>query len=111
MLETLQTQVSLGNDRKDDNNSTNNKIENIVLEHTIYNKNKQYSNGQVHQNSNRPLMDNGSKIMIVNNPKLLGKSYHLHYWAFEYRKPRSVELKQTKPRSEEFIPEVGAPLF
>ena len=28
-------------------------------------------------------MDSGSLIMIVNNPKFLGKSCHPHDWAFD----------------------------
>lgn len=79
----LPTQLDLGNDRKDDDDGSNNKRDNLVNEHTTENKNKKYSQGQVHQTSNRLLMNSGSSIMIAINPKLLGKSCHPHDWTFD----------------------------
>ena len=78
----LPTQSDLGNDGKDNDNGTNQKMENFVCKHTTENKNKQYSHGQVNQNSTGLLMDSGSLIMIVNNPKLLRKSLHPYDWTF-----------------------------
>lgn len=74
----------------------------LIYAHITENKIKQYSHRQFNQNSKGLLMDSGSLIMIVNNPKLLGKSYHPHDLMFKYEKPRSEELWQRKPRSEEF---------
>ena len=82
-LEKLKTQANLGNNRKYDDDGTNYKRKNVINTHIIEYKNKQYSHGQVNQNSNRLLMDNGSLIMIVNNPKLVQKSCHPHGWTFD----------------------------
>ena len=76
----LPAPVHLGNDGKDDDNGTNNKMKNVVDAHTTVNKKKQYSHGQVNRNSKGLLMDSGSSIMIVNNPELVRKGCHPHDW-------------------------------
>ena len=65
-------------------------MKNVLDAHTTGNKKKQYSYGQVNQNSKGLLMDSGSLIMIVNNPELVGKGCHLHDWMLKYRKHRSA---------------------
>ena len=78
MLETLPTQVHLGNDRKDDDDDDG--IENVVNAYTTGNKKRQqYSHRQVNQNGKWLLKDSGSLIMIVNG-------CHPHDWIFKIRK-------------------------
>ena len=92
IIETSLTPVHLGNDRKDDDDGTNNIMKNVVDAHTTRNKKKQYSHRQVNQNDKGLLMDSGSSIMIVNSTKLVGNGSNPHDWMFEFRKQRSIEI-------------------